>query len=135
MCNYDNDFVDESCVVGYLQIPFMHKVTEYHSDKRVQFKVDVCIAGQGRQNLIERFVVRGWTQNLVIYQQKRKRNLFYTLRMRARDGASRDGDASLRIGRRNGVGKTNGMMIPGNWGIWGTSQRDSGSAPGLAGDV
>lgn len=60
----DDDFVDKGDVVTYLKVPFMHKVTKDHGDKGVELEIDIGVAGQCWQDVVEGLIVCRWTQNL-----------------------------------------------------------------------
>jgi hypothetical protein len=52
MSHDSNNFLDKCNVPGNLSIPFMHKITKYHRNESVQFKIDICGTRQGGERLV-----------------------------------------------------------------------------------
>jgi hypothetical protein len=52
MSHNNNNFLDKCNVASNLSIPFMHKITKYHGNEAVKFKIDICGTRQGRECLV-----------------------------------------------------------------------------------
>jgi hypothetical protein len=77
----------------------VHKVAKYDGNQGVKLEVDPGVAGQRGEDILEGLIVGRWTQDLGTVQSQSGEEDGGTLRIRARDGASRAGDASVSPAR------------------------------------
>ena len=69
-----NDLFHEPSVTGDLSVPFMHKITENHSDESVEFKIDIRWTRQCRKDLVEGLMC-GRTENLMLFSWMKVRDV------------------------------------------------------------